>query len=237
MVKPDERRQIERGMAAAMQAGSVSVPLVLLRLYPKLKLTDTEAMLLIQIMAFQEKEGKEFPTPEELQVRMAASAETVIKALQRLMKDELLQIDAEVDEGSGVLSERYNLSPLYRKLAAAWTHEASASAAASGGSAANRRQEAAAAAEPEGEDLNLFSVFQKEFARLLTPMECETITQWLDRDRYPEELILFALKEAVFAGVINFRYIDRILLEWSRNRVQTPEQAREYTQKFRGGGR
>lgn len=239
MVKHEDRRQIERGMAAAMQAGGVSVPLVLLRLYPKLKLTDTEAMLLIQIMAFQEKEGKEFPTPEELQVRMAASAEIVIKALQRLMKDELLQIDAEVDEGSGVLSERYNLSPLYRKLAAAWTHEASASAAASvsGGSAANRRQEEAAAAESDGDDLNLFTVFEKEFARPLTPMECETITQWLDRDRYPEELILFALKEAVFAGVINFRYIDRILLEWSRNRVQTPEQAREYTQKFRGGGR
>ena len=44
---------------------------------------------------------------------------------------------------------------------------------------------------------------------------------------------LAALKEAVFAGKVHFRYIDRILLEWSRNRVATVEQAKEYTQRFR----
>ena len=65
-------------------------------------------------------------------------------------------------------------------------------------------------------------------------MECETISVWIDQDRYPEELILLALKEAVFAGKLHFRYIDRILLEWSRNRVRTPEDVRAYSQKFRG---
>lgn len=59
----------------------------------------------------------------------------------------------------------------------------------------------------------------------------------MDQDRYPEELIRMALKEAVFAGKVHFRYIDRILLEWSRNRVRSAEDARAYTQKFRGGGR
>ena len=49
-------------------------------------------------------------------------------------------------------------------------------------------------------------------------MELETISGWVDADRYPDELILLALKEAVFAGKLHFRYIDRILLEWSRNR-------------------
>ncbi|MNN67743.1 DNA replication protein DnaD [compost metagenome] len=81
----------------------------------------------------------------------------------------------------------------------------------------------------------MFVIFEKEFARPLTPMECETISGWVDEDGYPDELILLALKEAVFAGKVHFRYIDRILLEWSRNRVKTVEDAKAYTQRFRGG--
>jgi len=46
---------------------------------------------------------------------------------------------------------------------------------------------------------------------------------------------LAGLKEAVFAGKVHFRYIDRILLEWSRNRIKTVEQAKEYAQRFRSG--
>lgn len=225
MAKGVDWKQIERGMAAAMREGSVSVPSLLLKLYKSMKLSDAEAMLLIHLVQFKEKEGKDFPTPEELQSRMSATYEMVLKSLQRFLKEEVVQIDEEIDPVSGVMSERYNLSPLYRKLAAAWIEDAKQSGAA---------QQAAKTASPGAEKSDIFTVFEKEFARPLTPMECETVSQWIDRDRHPEELILFALKEAVFAGVVHFRYIDRILLEWSRNRVQTPEQAREYTQKFRG---
>ena len=83
----------------------------------------------------------------------------------------------------------------------------------------------------------MFRVFEKEFGRPLSPMEYETISGWIDQDRYPEELILLALKEAVFAGKVHFRYIDRILLEWSRNRVRTPEDVKAYAARFRSGGR
>ncbi len=79
---------------------------------------------------------------------------------------------------------------------------------------------------------NIYTTIEKEFARPLTPMELETISGWLDKDMYKEELIMTALKEAVFAGKVHFRYIDRILLEWSRNRVATVDQAKEYSQRF-----
>lgn len=84
---------------------------------------------------------------------------------------------------------------------------------------------------------SLFSVFEQELGRLLSPYECEIIIGWLDQDRYSEEIILFALKEAVFAGKLSLRYIDRILVEWSRNRVTTVEEARAQAGKFYGGGR
>ena len=80
---------------------------------------------------------------------------------------------------------------------------------------------------------DIYSIMEKEFARPLTPMEFETISGWLDKDKFSEDLILAALKEAVFAGKVHFRYIDRILLEWSRNRVSTPLQAKEYAQRYR----
>lgn len=81
---------------------------------------------------------------------------------------------------------------------------------------------------------DIYTTFEKEFGRPLSPMECEMITGWLDQDRYSESLIRAALKEAVFAGKLHFRYIDRILIEWSRNRIQTVDQAREFSRQFRG---
>lgn len=62
---------------------------------------------------------------------------------------------------------------------------------------------------------NIFEVFEKEFGRTLSPMEYEIINGWLS-NQLSEELILGALKEATYNGVSSLRYIDRILLEWSK---------------------
>ncbi|KIL40039.1 DNA replication protein DnaD [Gordoniibacillus kamchatkensis] len=224
-----DRKRLETYALAGLRQGEVHVPYILLKSYKALKLGEQEAMLLIQLMAFVDKEHKEFPTIDELQSRMAAPPEAVIASLQKLLKLGLVTIDERTDETSGVLYERYNFEPLFGKLAellaaevqAAEQARAAASAAADGGAASEK---------------NVFTIFENEFARPLTPMELETISAWLDKDNYKEELILAALKEAVFAGKLHFRYIDRILLEWSRNRVQTAEQAKEFTQRFRSGG-
>ncbi|MGV2794869.1 DnaD domain protein, partial [Clostridium perfringens] len=125
----------------------------------------------------------------------------------------------------------YNLAGMYEKLG---MHLAQLRAAAAKQQAQERILPEAAKEEQER---NLFVIFEKEFARPLSPMECETISGWGDQDGYAEELILLALKEAVFAGKVHFRYIDRILLEWSRNRVKTAADAKAYTQRFRAGGR
>lgn len=223
MRRDEQWKRIEQGLTAALREGSVAIPTLLLQSYAALKLSETETMLLIHLIAFREKEGKEFPTLDEIASRMTAVPDTAVKALQRLVQQQFVQIDEEVDPITGVLSERYNLMPLYRKLAVQWAES-------------HKLEQAEALRRPEPDkDKDIFTVFEKEFARPLTPMECETITQWLDQDQYPLQLILAALKEAVFAGKLHFRYVDRILLEWSRNRVFTPEQAKEYTQKFRGG--
>lgn len=62
---------------------------------------------------------------------------------------------------------------------------------------------------------DIYSIFEKEFARPITSMEYEIINAWLEKN-YSEELIIGALKEAVYNGVNNFRYIDKILYEWGK---------------------
>jgi DNA replication protein len=220
-MKNQEGQQLQAAVLAGMQNGSsVSVPLLLVQNYAALKLSDLEAMVLVQLIAYTDKEKKEFPTIEEIQSRLTSTPDQVIKALQKLLKEQWITIEERIDAHSGIQYERYNLEGMLHKLSAYVYEEM------------NKQLTQVKKSEArEGKDI--FSIIEKEFARPLTPMELEMITNWLDKDQFKEDLILAALKEAVFAGKVHFNYIDRILLEWSRNRVFTVEQAKEHSQKFR----
>lgn len=234
-----------KGILAAINEGTVSVPYLLLKYYKQLNLSDMEAMLLIQLMTFREKEQTEFPTIEQLQERMAAQPHTVIDMLQKLMKQQFITIEEYINAESGVQFERYNLQPTYIKIAHEHVkqlekdamEEVRSATATSVPSSLDSSLESSTkqSTEQEEHSKNIFTIFETEFARPLSPMEYETISIWLDQDQYKEELILMALREAVFAGKLHFRYIDRILVEWARQRIQTAEQARAYSQQFRGG--
>ena len=239
------------GASAGMNQGMAVIPYALLRYYRAIGLNSSECMLLIHLLGFQQVEHKGFPSLEELQQVTGATVEMIAMILQKLMKEGLLGIDEHIDEERGIQYERYNLNGLYVKLGQFLSEESkeetegvkAAESARKGNGAAGLdtykrfNTPASSSAVPEQEERNLFSIFEKEFGRPLSPMELETISGWVDQDRYPDELILLALKEAVFAGKVHFRYIDRILLEWSRNRVRTAQDAKAYTQKFRNIGR
>jgi DNA replication protein len=238
----DEMNQYEHAMLRLMQEGGVFVSRLLLQHYRAIGLTDTEAMLVIHLQAFQDNEGIEFPTIEEIQERMSSDANAVIQVLQRLVGEGFIDIDDVVDPVSGMHGERYNLEPIRRKLLAQWLKTEDMGTGHSTGqrSSVLRTSQPAAqlsvqsAAHPAAPRTDVFTMFEQEFARPITPIEYEMITNWLDRDKYPLELIELALREAVFAGKLRFNYIDRILIEWSRNRVFNAEQAKAHTQKFRG---
>jgi DNA replication protein len=67
---------------------------------------------------------------------------------------------------------------------------------------------------------DIFKVFEKELGRTISSMELELINGWLTTGT-SEELILGALKEAVYNGVANFKYIDRIIYEWDKKGFKT----------------
>lgn len=67
---------------------------------------------------------------------------------------------------------------------------------------------------------DVFAAFESEFARTLSPSEYEYINSFLTLG-FSEELILGALKEAVYNGATNMRYIDTVLHEWKKKGYKT----------------
>lgn len=67
---------------------------------------------------------------------------------------------------------------------------------------------------------DIFTIFEREMGRTISPMEYEIINAWLEKG-FTEELILGALKEATYNGVNNLRYIDKVLYEWQRKGYKT----------------
>ncbi|KRE93044.1 DNA replication protein DnaD [Paenibacillus sp. Soil766] len=216
--------KVEAILMNSFLEGSVAVPSLLLKHYRALLLSEVDVMTLIHFISFVEKDRNTFPTLDEIQTRMSAPPDVVIASVQKLIREQFIAIDEDTHETTGFRSEQYNLTPLYKKLAKRVAEQQLKELA-----------ELALHTQAPSDDRvkNIYTMIENEFARPLTPMELETISNWLDKDMYKEELIMTALKEAVFAGKVHFRYIDRILLDWSRNRVSTVDQAKEYSQRFR----
>lgn len=75
---------------------------------------------------------------------------------------------------------------------------------------------------------DIFGMFEKEFGRTLSPIEYETINNWIENN-VNKELITYALKEAVLNGVTSLRYVDKIIFEKSK---KNSSNKKEFTPLF-----
>lgn len=71
---------------------------------------------------------------------------------------------------------------------------------------------------------DLVETFQQELGRLLTPFEIEDLTKTIQDDKTSSELVTAALREAVFNGKANWKYIQAILRNWRREGITTVAQ-------------
>ena len=84
--------------------------------------------------------------------------------------------------------------------------------------------------EKEDAKEDIYFVFEKEFGRTLSSMDCEIINAWIENG-FSEELILSALKEAVYNGATSLRYIDKVLYEWNRKGIKAPDDVKKMMEK------
>ncbi|HZH58627.1 MAG TPA: DnaD domain-containing protein [Metabacillus sp.] len=196
------------------ETGNISIPVILLNYYAKLGLNEQELLLLLQVKKFKEG-GNQFPTPTELSEHMSISTAECTSILRNLIQKGFLMIEESQQES--ILFEYYSLKPLWDKLYTYLMNEN------------NRKVQE----QNKKEDESLYTIFEDEFGRPLSPFECETLSIWIDQEDYDPTIIKAALREAVMSAKLNFRYIDRILFEWKKNGIRTIDQARNHSRKFR----
>lgn len=198
-----------------LNEGNITIPQALLSYYKEMNLNEKELVLLLHVFSFIEK-GNDFPTPNEICERMTISLPECTEMLRKLIQKGFIKIeDGYSDEG--IRFEKYTLEPLWDKLVTCFLF---------------KKREETILKEEEKEE-SLYTVFEQEFGRPLSPFECETLAMWIDDDGHDPSIIKAALKEAVLSSKLNFRYIDRILFEWKKNGIKTVEQARNHGEKFR----
>jgi DNA replication protein len=84
--------------------------------------------------------------------------------------------------------------------------------------------------EAEVNSSSIYEVIEKEFGRTLSPIEYEIIKAWTESN-FSDEIIKEAVKEAVFNGVSNLKYIDKILSEWGKKGITTVKDVEENRKK------
>ncbi|WP_416826709.1 DnaD domain protein [Ectobacillus polymachus] len=202
-------------MVEWIEQGSIAIPKLLMTHYKNIGLTEVEFMVVLHVHTFLES-GNSFPTPDEIANRMTISSAECVEILRKLIQRGYMMIEAN-KKNQEILSEAYSLQPLWEKMLQLLLHETT-----------EQQQE-----KMEQLQSSLYTIFEKELGRPLSPFECETLMMWQDQDHHDAIIIQAALREAVMSGKLNFRYIDRILFEWKKNGVKTVEQAQEHGRNFR----
>lgn len=154
------------------------------------KLKITEKELLILITLM---DNCDFD-PERIAKEVGMTPKEVLTLVNSLMQKDIIVLNSVTN--NNVCEEYISLDNLYEKLALILME--------------NREEKKAS---------NIFDVFEKEFARTLSPMEYEIIGAWIEAG-FEEETIKLALKEAIYNGVTNLRYIDKILYEWKKKGIK-----------------
>lgn len=209
--------------ATIQKEGFTVISNSLLRYYPTLKLSEIEAMLLLQLEAFKQANNF-FPSDNELSERMNLSPIEISQIIQDLIDKEIIELGQKRDK-EGRITNFYDLNLLYQKLDKIIDEN----------DANNDDQFNLTSDVEEKRKVNplqeLVRQFEIEFGRLLSPIEKQEIAAWLNIDHYNPEIVKLALREAILAQVYNFKYVDRILLNWQRHGLNTPDQIKNFLQR------
>ncbi|MGO0123290.1 DnaD domain-containing protein [Desulfothermobacter acidiphilus] len=200
------------------------VPSLLLRSYRRIGISDLGMIIVLQLLCLRLEENKLYIGAEELGEYLTAGVEEIAAELDQLLEKRILGLTEYYVEGQKITG--FDFQPLFEKLAEMWALGRASELEAI------QREDVSAGEEP-GEDAEfgrLYSLFEREFGRPLSPLEAEQILKW--RQEMPPELVREALRRAVLMGKRNFKYIGGILCEWSKQNFKTLREVEEHDQHF-----
>jgi DNA replication protein len=196
----------------------------LLAYYSQLGLSDAELLLVLQLEAFGQR-GNYFPSNEEIAANTNLNSSEIAALLQKLIEKKFLTIEQTQDR-TGKIGNRFNLNKLYLRLDKFLDQHLLIK---------NKNPHHEQLTDQTGNDpLNsLARKFELEFGRYLSPIEREEIASWLEIDHYQPEIIELALREAVLSQAYNFKYVDRILLNWQRHNLKSKTEIEKFLKRNR----
>lgn len=219
--------------SAIFTSGMTSIPNLFLKYYRDIGITDSEMMLIIQLLRLRNEEQRLMPSVAILSQCLAAEPAHIERQIKSLLEKRVIGITQYFSDEDGSIMEGYDFEPLVFEISEVW--------------ALNQKRQLDEIAEkmnsPEthlSEDFSqvalstpereLCHTFENEFGRLLSPMEIEHILSWLDE--YEVGLILEALRQAVIRGKHNIKYISSILREWHKNNIRTVREVEAHQRQF-----
>lgn len=166
------------------------VPSFLIENYSKLSLSSDDVILLIYLINEQNPIVCDY---QKMSKDLNIDLMSAMTKVNSLVEKKIISIEIKKNIYSK-LEEYINLDLLYEKVFLEFID--------------NKTNE---------EDDNIFSIFELEFGRTLSPSEYEILNTW--SSKYSKDILIEALKEAVLSNVKNLRYIDRILFEWEKKGI------------------
>jgi DNA replication protein len=195
-----------------VKAGETSVSNLLLHHYHDYGLTTGQLVVYLQLKSDIDR-GIGMPDIAEVAKRLGTTSDKVYSQIQQMMAKGILKQEMRTDD-QGQEEAYYDFSPLLARM--------------SGTKVAGKQK----GDQPRTSREELYSTIESEFGRPLSPLEMETVADWVDQDRYSPEMIVLALKEAVMNGKLRLKYVDSILLNWQQNNLKTPADVTAEKKRF-----
>ena len=168
------------------------IPNYFIRYYKKFDLENNELLMLIYLLNCNEKLILD---NKKISKDLYLEENEVLNIISSLIEKNYISI--EMSKNNGIIEEYISLDLFYEKINSYLIEN-----------------------DKKDNSSDIYSKFEKEFGRTLSPVEYETISKWIESN-IPIDLIEAALKEAILSGVNSIRYIDKILFEWNKKGYKT----------------
>lgn len=185
----------------------IVIPIYIYKLFPKFEI---ELETFIFLMYLKNKGKKINFDVITLSEEFSCDVKTIMKYISELQSKKLIELKV-VTNDKNIMEEYLLLDLLYEKISMNLIEKI------------NDKKE---------DSTNIFETLERELGKPLTPIEYEIVRAWKESN-YTDEVIQEAIKESVYNGVPNLRYIDKILYEWAKKGIKTKEDVEKNKKQFR----
>ena len=196
------------GLEKILRMKPIVLPRYLFNYYLRLGITAEELIILIFVI---DEGDKVIYDPSSIGESLGMDKYKVMELLNNLSEKKIISIIVEKNS-DGKSAEYISLDLLYSKIMSL---------------VIDKKDE-----EKTLDNSDIYSVFESEFGRTISPMECKVINGWIE-DNFSHELIMEALKEAIYNGANSLRYIETVLYTWRKKGYKTKRDVMAAKEKMR----